>query len=451
MHAQQGRAGVVARCLFCLALAQPWPAPALELELPIAASDFGSAAYGVAPFGYHIAEHRYDGHPGFDFEFVPGSKVRAAHGGTLRYTTDIRDSTLKTVTIEFREGGVNYQTFYTNIASLEPGIDNGATIATGQVFGTPATVNAVMSNRMVSFAMTHFQLNDSRVAYGLTNAGALSPEPFLSPAARTVLASVWQKTQYDQMVCEPYLSSSRGMIPSPVVTRRWHLQNGNSANAIEFSCDYASKTNTYIGYRFLDTQGNTSETGTAIVSPVTGGTSSIDFTVAGGGSRKGLLDAKDGTMRIAYSAPGANRPTDLGGGATYATTYAIVCALASDALCFFGNTSPYRIGDSVTLGLNLDATRLPGNAGGDLWIGLLVPGRPLVFLHPDKQWRSEGKAYASNMSGNQTLMIFEGLTLPPGLASGYYTIYATLNPAGAGLDTNALLSNLASAQLYILP
>lgn len=427
------------------------PASSLELELPIAASDIGYSAYGVAPFGYHIADHRQDGHPGLDFEFVPGSKVRAAHGGTLRYHADSRDPTLKSVAIEFSENGVGYQTFYTNIASLEPGIGNGTTVATGQVFGTPATITGRMYGRTVTYAMTHFQLNDHRVTYGLTNPGALSPASYFTPAARAVLASAWQKTQYDQMVCEPFLSSSRGMIPFPVVTRRWLLRDGAHANTIEFTCDYASTANNYIGYRFLDAQGNVFESGTANISPVTGGTSSIDFTVATGGNRRGLISVKDAAMQIAYAAPGAIRPIDLAAASTYATTHATVCMLASDALCFFGNTAPYRAGDLLTLGLELDATRLSGGGGGDLWVALQLPGGSLVFLHPDGQWRAEGKAYASNVSGTQSWMIFDGLTLPPGLAAGYYLVHAALNPAGTALNTNALLGNLASTHLYLLP
>ena len=36
--------------------------------------------------------------------------------------------------------------------------------------------------------------------------------------AKANLATIWQKMQYHQMICEPYLTTSRGMTPYPVVT-----------------------------------------------------------------------------------------------------------------------------------------------------------------------------------------------------------------------------------------
>lgn len=74
---------------------------ALELELPLDPVDAGSSLLRVAGFGYHVAEHRLDGHPGLDFEYRLGAKVRAAHAGRLNYFADAYDPSKITVQIEF--------------------------------------------------------------------------------------------------------------------------------------------------------------------------------------------------------------------------------------------------------------------------------------------------------------------------------------------------------------
>ena len=74
-----------------------------------------------------MSEHRYDGHPGFDFEFIPGRKVRAAHGGRLRYTADFRDPALKTVTINAAKAVA----IDSKIGSLEAGKDADFVIWSG--------------------------------------------------------------------------------------------------------------------------------------------------------------------------------------------------------------------------------------------------------------------------------------------------------------------------------
>ena len=424
---------------------------AVELELPIAMNDVGTQVYGVAPFGYHVAEHRYDGHPGLDFEYVPGSKIRAAHGGSFRYTTDSRDPNLKTVTIEWQENGLNFQTFYTNVSILEPGIDNGVTVATGQAFGTAGTITATVNNQTRTYAMTHFQFADNRVNYGLTNFSALSPEPFFSATARADLAAIWQKMQYHQMICEPYLTTSRGMIPYPVVTRRWARESGSLANVIEFTCDFSSSSASAYSYRFLDAAGLATETGIVVVSAVVGGTSSIDFTPSGGGTRRGVFTAKDSSLRIDYAAIGAARPVDLGAASAYITTAASICAAISDAVCFTGNVSPYRAGDRLNLGVAVDWNRVTaGTTSGDLWVGMRLPAGEFLYAHPDGQWRAEATALVTGMRASGEISLFDAL-LPAGLPVGNYLVYAAINPAGAPLMIDALLSNIATAHLYATP
>ena len=52
--------------------------------MPIDAGDLANTAFGLAPFGYHGADHAEDGHPGWDVEYRIGGIVRAAAAGTVQ-------------------------------------------------------------------------------------------------------------------------------------------------------------------------------------------------------------------------------------------------------------------------------------------------------------------------------------------------------------------------------
>lgn len=47
------------------------------------AADLATTAFGLAPYGYHGADHAEDGHPGWDIEYRIGGTVRAAAAGTV--------------------------------------------------------------------------------------------------------------------------------------------------------------------------------------------------------------------------------------------------------------------------------------------------------------------------------------------------------------------------------
>lgn len=430
---------------------------ALELELPVAPGDSGYLAFGVAPFGYHVAEHRFDGHPGFDIEFIPGRKVHAAHGGIVKYTTDPRDPLLKTVSIEFVDGGINYQTFYTNIADLEPGIVNGATVATGEVFGTPASVVRDMGNAgSFTYAMTHFQLADNRINYGLSNQSALSPENYFSNAARSALYEIWDKSQYHQMICEPFLSSARGAIPYPVITRRWKQSAGSSVAAeIEFTCDYSqSDSNSAYTYRLKDADETPTETGTAVVTAVVAGVSLIDLIPVNGLMRKGVLYTKDGSMRLDYSAPGGNRPPDLLNAIDYATEPAVSCAKSTDAICFSENRSPFDTGDGLNVNISLDWAKLSDAASAvDLWYALALPTGQLLFGNDAGAFQEAPSPFMVNVSTATRRMTLLDAVIPQDLAPGSYQLYVALATADSDIDTleRSLRSNVASLVLYLKP
>lgn len=152
-------------------------AVAQELELPLDPADAGSNFLRVAGFGYHVAERRFDGHPGLDFEY--------------------------------------------NLSALEPGLVKGRQVSTGQAMGTAGSVNSRSGNTTLSYAMTHFQLDDLSGAlnYGLSNPTALSPVPYFSAQARAAFATLVGRVTYQQQLCEPFMSTPRGLLAYPSLSR----------------------------------------------------------------------------------------------------------------------------------------------------------------------------------------------------------------------------------------
>lgn len=305
----------IASCIGLAALIFVRSVLAFELDLPVRMQDVGYRMFGVAPYGYHVAEHRYDGHPGLDFETLPGAKVYAAIGGSVQVFTDSHSPDKQTLQISFSDGGKNYRLVHTNLAAVGPGVGTGATVSRGQALGTAGSQTQIQAGGVaVTYAMTHFQLDDFSANYGLTNTSAVSPEPYFSAAAKADLASIWAQSAYWQMVCEPYLTNPRGLIPYPTVVRVWSRTAGSLANRIDFACDYSSSKQ--VRYTFHDGAGESVETGYADITEATGGTSTIDFTSASG-VRKGVVYVKDSILRVAYSAVGGTRPADFGDAAEY--------------------------------------------------------------------------------------------------------------------------------------
>src|ERR1043166_9508056 len=53
------------------------------IDLPIAAGDGATLAYGIWPYGVHGGGHAVDGHGGFDIEYRIGAPVLAASAGVV--------------------------------------------------------------------------------------------------------------------------------------------------------------------------------------------------------------------------------------------------------------------------------------------------------------------------------------------------------------------------------
>lgn len=90
----------------------------LSLVMPIDPTDVATAAFGLAPFGYHGADHAADGHPGWDVEYRVGGLVRTAAAGTVQSVfPDPSTPGRSTVQLEHVVGTHFYRTVYTNLAA----------------------------------------------------------------------------------------------------------------------------------------------------------------------------------------------------------------------------------------------------------------------------------------------------------------------------------------------
>ncbi|MBF0273824.1 MAG: peptidoglycan DD-metalloendopeptidase family protein [Nitrospinae bacterium] len=291
----------------------------ITIELPINLSDSASTVYSLWPYGIHGSVHSYDGHPGIDIEYTPGSSVMAAYSGTINSIFDESSSSnTKTVSINHTVGSKTWRTTYTNIESLSNGIANGAQVATGQVIGVAGSVTQYVGSSLVTFAMTHFQLDDFSQSYGLSNVSAVSPEYYLSASGRTILNSIWQHAAYRQEICEPYITNSRGTTPYPEIVRTWTKVSGSHSAQIVFTC--VTSGNGSVSYSLNDDTGSVIESGAVTVNNATSSFSSLDFQPSSGGSSKlAVYTILNGSMSIDYRGAGESRPSDLSNVSVYTT------------------------------------------------------------------------------------------------------------------------------------
>ncbi len=290
-------------------------------RLPIRPGDAANTSFGINPFGIHIAEHGSDGHPGFDFEYIPGASALAAADGTVdKVLTDVHDPTTSTVQLSHTIQGKPFRTVYTNLKTVDLAIAPGAPVTAGQVVGVPGTVTRFQGGRNVVYAMTHFQVDDFSRREGLTNVSAISPEGAFTDAENAVLLTLWARASYEQEPCEPFLTNPRGTTVNPTLTRTWVGATGASPARLEVSCASDGKGTTR-SYRFLDQAGRELEAGRATVEVQPGGLTFADFSPASGPARKALIAITDARMVMAIAAPGAGRPGTLDGASTFTTSY----------------------------------------------------------------------------------------------------------------------------------
>jgi hypothetical protein len=294
----------------------PTPVPGvLSLGMPIDLSDVAATAFGLAPFGYHGADHALDGHPGWDVEYRLGGVVRAAAAGTVQSVgADPSAPGRSTVQLEHVVGTHFYRTVYTNLASVSPEVVAAATVRAGQSLGTAGTVSQTVGTTPITYAMTHFQLDDFEYYRDTPNPNAVTPEPFLTPDAKLFFDRIFSTAVFSPELVEPYASNPRTLaFPA---SRTWTRVSGDGPAGIRFTRSDARNPN--YEYAVLAESGTAVETGTVTLALTGRPFPSIDL-VSATGRRLGIYDIVSNQMRLSLANPGSSRPTDLGSASYYRT------------------------------------------------------------------------------------------------------------------------------------
>ncbi len=289
----------------------------LAIGMPVDPGDTGTTAFGIAPFGYHGADHAEDGHPGWDIEYRIGASVRAAAAGTVQSVfTDPFTPGRFTVQLEHLVGTHHYRTVYTNIASVAAGISANEVVRAGQVIGVAGTVSATVGTQAVTYAMTHFQLDDFEYYREIPNPNAVSPEAFLTSDARAFFDGLWRQSVFTHELVEPFITNPRTL--SFPASRTWTRVGGEGTAGIRFTRRTARAALEY-DYALLADSGTAVESGTLTLSHTARPFASMDL-VSSTSRRLAVYDIVSNEMRLAIALPGATRPVDLSNAAVYRTT-----------------------------------------------------------------------------------------------------------------------------------
>ena len=283
----------------------------LSLGMPIDASDTASAAFGLLPFGYHGGAHTENGHAGWDIEYRLGAPVRAAAAGTVLSVEPDPDTPGRfIVVLEHVVGTHFYRTHYANLVDLRSDVVVDELVLARQVIGTAGTITATIGGATVTYAMTHFQLDDLEFHREIENPKAVSPEPFLNPDAKALFDRVWPTAAYFQELVEPFATNAREMT---VTTRTWMRAGGDGPAGIRLIRQGSTYT-----YELLTESGTVIEVGTVSLAQ-TSRPSTIDL-VSPTATRLGSYEIVSNQMRLMLANPGSPRPTDLAAASIYRTT-----------------------------------------------------------------------------------------------------------------------------------
>ena len=288
----------------------------LSLLMPIDPSDSANTAYGLAPFGYHGADHAEDGHPGWDVEYRIGGVVRAAAAGTVQSVfPDPSVPGRSTVQIEHVIGTHFYRTVYTNLATVTSEIIPAATVRAGQSLGVAGSVSQIVGTTPITYAMTHFQLDDFEYYREIPNPNAVTPEPFLATDAKLFFDRIFSAAVFSTELVEPYASNPRDLrFPA---SRTWTRVTGDGPAGIRFT--RAAARNPNYEYAILAESGTAIETGMVTLGLTARPFPAIDL-VSATGRRLGVYDIVSDQMRMSFANAGSNRPIDLGAASLYRTS-----------------------------------------------------------------------------------------------------------------------------------
>jgi hypothetical protein len=270
----------------------------LTLAMPIDGADAASVAFGMIPFGYHGGEHTQDGHAGWDIEYRTGAQVRAAAAGiVIGLDPDPVNVGRTLVQLEHVIGSHFYRTSYSNLVTVNEVVVVDAEVASGQPIGMPGIVSGV-ADTPATYAISHFQLDDLEFHREVINPKAVSPEPFLSSAAKTLFDRIWSNARYFHELVEPFATNARETV---VTQRTWMREGGDGPPGIRFTRQGGAYT-----YELLAESGTVVEAGTVVLR-YSSTPSTIDL-IAPTATRLGTYDIISNEMRLALGSPGIQRP-----------------------------------------------------------------------------------------------------------------------------------------------
>lgn len=294
----------------------PGPGTVLSIAMPIDGADIVTNAFGLVPFGYHGPDHAGAGHSGWDIEYRVGAQVRAAADGVvLSIEPDIIVVGRSRVTVEHALGAHIYHTVYANLSSVREEIVLEGAVIRGQPIGVAGTVTTPIGATAVTYAMSHFQVDDFETHREGLDPKAVSPEPFLSAEGRAIFDRIWPRSAFVQELTEPFISMSRDQrFP---MTRTWRLESGDGPAGLSFT--RTSEVGAEHQYLLLTQSGTAIESGAVTLRVLARPFTMVDL-VTPTGPRLGLYDIVGDQMRLALGSPGAPRPADLGAASVYRTT-----------------------------------------------------------------------------------------------------------------------------------
>ena len=278
--------------------------------MPIDGADVATSAFGMLPFGYHGGGHTESGHAGWDIEYRLGSPVRAAAAGTVLSVEPDPDTPGRfIVVIEHVVGTHFYRTHYSNLVDVRNDVVVEALLLARQPIGTAGAITATIGGVPITYAMTHFQLDDLEFHREIPNPKAVSPEPFLNAEGKALFDRVWTTAAYFQELVEPFATNSRDVT---VTTRTWTRAGGDGPAGIRFTREGSSYT-----YELMAESGTVIEIGTVSLAALAR-PSTLDL-VSPTATRLGSYDILSNELHLTLANPGTSRPASVTAANVYRT------------------------------------------------------------------------------------------------------------------------------------